>query len=143
MDKYNLEPYYTTLKIAIYMAELAKKEYDEEFDRLDTDGDGIVEYNLGSINVDDLVISGKEKELFDFLNTLDYEVIKAFQVIMYIGRDSSCVEEDGTYNYEETRRFFDKNGWNKDKSIEIHQMIEKFDLATYLKNGCKKLNILL
>ncbi len=59
---------------------------------------------MSSISIDDLVIRGKEKELFDFLNSLDYEVVKSLQVIMYIGRDSSCIEEDGTYNYEKDSR---------------------------------------
>lgn len=141
MDKYDLTPYYTTFKIAIYMAEESYREYKEEFDKQDTDGDGIVATNMSSISIDDLVIRGKEKELFDFLNSLDYEVVKSLQVIMYIGRDSSCIEEDGTYNYEKSRKVFDKQGWNEDKSIEVNQMVEKVHLAEYLKDGLKKLNI--
>lgn len=141
MVENNLAPYYTTLKIAIYMAEKMKEEYDKEFNELDTDGDGIVQYNLSSINIDDLAMKGKERELFDFLNSLDYEVIKVFQVIMYTGRDSSCIEEDGTYDYVRIRKHFDQKGWNKNKSIEVNQMVEKCNLATYLKEGCKKLNI--
>lgn len=143
MSKYGLESYYTTLKIVIYMAEKREREYQEELKKLDTDGDGIIEWDLSKIDIDDLPIKGKEKELFDFLNSLDYEVVKVFQVIMYIGRDSFCEEEDGTYNYTETRKYFDERGWNPDKSIEVYQMVEKVDLATYLKDGCKKLNIVL
>ena len=143
MSKYSLKSYYTTLKIAIYMAEEMEREYHAEFERLDKDGGGIIECNFGEISIGDLAMSEKERELFDFLNSLDYEVVKAFQVIMYIGRDSSCAEEDGTYDYDETRKYFDKRGWDADKSVEVHQMIEKVDLATYLKDGCKKLNIVL
>lgn len=143
MRKYDLEPYYTTFKIALYMAEERYREYEIEFNKMDTDGDGIVEYNLSDINVDDLVIKGKEKELSDFLNTLDYEVVKALQVIMYIGRDSSCMEEDGTYSYELSRERFDRQGWNEDKSIEVCQMVEKKHLYKYLKDGFDKLNIVL
>lgn len=141
MDMYDLTPYYTTFKIALYMSEESYAEYREEFDKLDTDGDGIVSYDLNSINIDDLEMRGKERELFDFLNSLDYEVVKALQVIMYIGRDSSCIEEDGTYSYEKSRKSFDKQGWNPDKSIEVNQMVEKVHLAEYLKEGFKKLNI--
>lgn len=141
MDTYNLTPYYTTFRIAVYMAEESYKEYEENFNKLDADGDGIITYNLSSMNIDDLAIRGKEKELFDFLNTLDYEVVKALQVIMYIGRDSFCEEEDGTYDYEKSRDYFDKQGWNSDKSIEVNQMVEKVHLAEYLKNGFRKLNI--
>lgn len=141
MNKYDLTPYYTTFKIAIHMAEESYREYKEEFDRQDTDGDGIVSYDLSSIDVEDLMISGKEKELFDFLNSLDYEVIKALQVIMYIGRDSACEQKDGTYNYEKSRKDFEKQGWNQDKSIEVNQMVEKVELAEYWKEGLRKLNI--
>ena len=143
MKKYDLEPYYTTFKIALYMAEERYREYKIDFDKKDTDGDGIVEYDLSDIDVDDLVIKGKEKELFDFLNSLDYEVVKALQVIMYIGRDSSCMEDDGTYSYEKTRNSFEQQGWNDDKSIEVHQMVEKIHLYEYLKNGFDKLKIIL
>lgn len=141
MNTYDLTPYYTTFKIALHMAEERYREYKEEFDKLDTDGDGIVSYNLSEIDIDDLAIHGKEKELYDFLNTLDYEVIKTLQVIMYIGRDASCMEDDGTYDYEKTRKSFDEQGWNPDKSIEVNQMVEKVHLAEYLKEGFKKLNI--
>ena len=143
MGKYDLEPYYTTFKIALYMAEERYKEYEIEFNKRDTDGDGIVAYNLCDIDVEDLAIKGKEKELFDFLNSLDYEVVKALQVIMYIGRDSACIEEDGTYNYEKSRNRFDYQGWNGDKSIEVDQMVQKPHLNEYLKKGFEKLNIIL
>lgn len=143
MKKYDLEPYYITFKIALYMAEERYKEYEIEFNKRDTDGDGIVAYNLCDIDVEDLVIKGKEKELFNFLNSLDYEVVKALQVIMYIGRDSDCMEEDGTYNYEKSRERFDYQGWNDDKSIEVDQMVQKPHLNEYLKKGFEKLNIIL
>lgn len=126
MRKYDLEPYYTTFKIALYMA---KERYKE--------------YKVCDTNVDDLARKGKEKELSDFLNSLDYEVIKALQVIMYIGRDSACIENDGTYNYEKTRERFDFQGWDNDKSIEVSQMVQKPQLNEYLKNGFEKLNIIL
>lgn len=143
MKKYDLEPYYTTFKIALYMAEESYREYKIEFDKEDTDGDGIVEYVLSDIDIDDLVIKDKKKELSDFLNSLDYEVVKALQVIMYIGRDSSCMEDDGTYSYVKTRNSFDRQGWDDDKSIEVHQMVQKTHLYEHLKNGFDKLKIVL
>lgn len=130
MKKYNLEPYYTTFKIALYMAEERYKEY-------------MASHKVCDTNVDDLARKGKEKELYDFLNSLDYEVIKALQVIMYIGRDSACIEKDGTYNYEKSRERFDFQGWDNDKSIEVSQMVQKPQLNEYLKNGFEKLNIIL
>lgn len=79
----------------INITEESYRECEENFNKLDADEVGIITYNLRSINIDDLAIRGKEKELYDFLNTLDYEVVKALLVIMYIGRDSFC-KEDGT-----------------------------------------------
>lgn len=144
MNNYDLRHYYNIFKVVIDMADERYKEYKAEFDKADTDGDGIVEYTLSDIgNIDDLAMKGKEKELFDYLNSLDYEVIKALQVIMYIGRDSSCMEDDGTYSYERTRKSFDSTGWNDDKSIEVDQMVQKIHLNEYLRNGLKKLEIVL
>lgn len=144
MKKYDLETYYATFKSVLYKAEERYREYETVFNEKDTDGDGIVEYDLSDIgDVEDLAIKGKEKELFDFLNSLDYEVVKALQVIMYIGRDSSCMEDDGTYSYEKSREYFDQQGWNDDKSIEVYQMVEKVHLNEYLKKGFEKLGIVL
>lgn len=85
--------------------------------------------------------NGKEKDLFDFLNSLDYEVIKTIQTIMYIGRDTYFEEKDGTYNYKNAREIMDRQGWQKDKELEVNQMVGKMPLAKYLKDGFKKLNI--
>lgn len=143
MKKFDLVPYYTTFRIAIYMAEERYKEYKADFDKKDTDGDGIVSFCVNDISdIEDLAYKGKKRELYDFLNSLDYEVVKALQVIMYIGRDSSCQEEDGTYSYEKSREHFDEyQGWDDDKSIEVAQMVEKVRLDEYLKNGFAKLGI--
>ena len=84
---------------------------------------------------------GKEKELIDYLNTLDYEVIKILQVIMYIGRDCSCIEEDATYSYVKTRKRFDLDGWNVSKEIEVNQMTDKCPLYEYWLSGCEKLGV--
>lgn len=95
-----------------------------------------------SWDIDELAYSGKEKELFDYISSLDYEEIKTIQTIMYIGRDGSCAEEDGTYDYFKTRKRMDAKGWNEDKDIEAMQMVEKIPLADYLRKGCEKLNLM-
>lgn len=145
MEKYDLKPYYITFKIAVYMAEERYKEYEVEFAKEDTDGDGIVGHR---VDLDYFEKRAKrsevrKRELSEFLNSLDYEVIKALQVIMYIGKDSNYMESDGTYNYEKTRKCFDHEGWADDKSIEVSQMVEKLPLDKYLKDGFEKLGIVL
>lgn len=93
-------------------------------------------------DIDKLAISGKEKELFEYLSSLDYEIVKVIQTIMYIGRDTSCIREDGTYDYFFTRKCMDQRGWNKDKEIEALQIAEKLPLAEYLRSGCEKINLM-
>lgn len=95
-----------------------------------------------SWDIDELAYSGKEKELFDYISSLDYEEIKTIQTIMYIGRDGSCAEEDGTYDYFKTLKAYGCKGWNEDKDIETMQMVEKIPLADYLRKGCEKLNLM-
>ena len=84
MSKYDLTPYYTTFKIVVYMAEEREKEYAEKFAAKDTDGDGIIVGNLGEIDIEELTVRGKERELFDFLNSLDYELVKTLQVVLWL-----------------------------------------------------------
>ncbi len=95
-----------------------------------------------SWDIDDLAYSGKEKELFDYISALDYEEIKTIQTIMYIGRDGSCAEEDGTYDYFKTRKYMDMKGWNEDKDIEVMQIVQKVPLADYLRDGCRKIDLI-
>jgi len=95
-----------------------------------------------SWKLEDLGYSGKEKELFEYISALEYEEIKTIQTIMYIGRDTSSIQEDGTYDYFKTRECMDKKGWNEDKEIEAMQMVEKIPLADYLRSGCEKLNLM-
>ena len=61
---------------------------------------------------------------------------------MYIGRDSSCSEKDGSYNYFKSRVRFDKDGWNEDKTIEVDQMVGKVPLAEYWENRLNKLRLI-
>lgn len=65
------------------------------------------------------------------------------QTIMYIGRDGSFAEEDGSYDYYESRKAMDKQGWHQDKTIEANQMAEKVPLAEYLFDGCKKIGLVI
>lgn len=141
MNRVNMKEYYDIFKNVLSIAEESKKEYDVKFKELDTDGDGFVKFDLSKIDVDDLLVKGKKKELFDYLNSLDYEIVKILYVIMYIGRDSSCAEEDGSYNYVRTREWFDERGWNKDKCAEVEQMLGKVYFVEYLKAGFEKLDM--
>lgn len=124
----------TEIQNVICLADDMNTEYWEEHE----DGEPI-ELDW---DIDKLAISGKEKELFDYLSSLDYETIKVIQTIMYIGRDASCIREDGTYDYFYTRECMDKRGWNEDKEIEALQIAEKLPLAEYLRNGCQKINLM-
>jgi len=80
----------------------------------------------------------EDKALREYLWNLDYEAIKVLQTIMYIGRDD-FFKKDGTYSYSEARAYFDKDGWQDDKTIEANQICEKSPLASYLLEGCKKI----
>lgn len=129
----DLEKYMNEIQHVIGIADEMHREYWAEH----TDGEA-VELDW---DIDKLAISGKEKELFDYLVSLDYEVIKVLQTIMYIGRDSSSIREDGTYDYFYTRQCMDQRGWNEDKEIEAYQIAQKLPLAEYLRKGCQKIGL--
>lgn len=81
------------------------------------------------------------KILETYLNNLDFEIIKAIQVIMYLGRDEDYLEnESPVERYVNYRLYSNSQGWNK-KDIEIVQMTEKLPLADYLKRGMEILGI--
>lgn len=141
MEKINLNKYGELIKNAIDLAFEYEQDCNEEFRKKDPDGVGYYESDLSSINIDELTPSGKEKELMDFLEENDYELTKILCIMMWVGRDSSLQESDGTYNYSKIRESFDKGGWNTDKSAQINYLVEKFHLYTYLRKGIEKLNI--
>ena len=58
MKSYDLETYYPALREVIRLAELMDEEYDEELKENDTDGDGIVAFDLSDIDIDVLGFSG-------------------------------------------------------------------------------------
>lgn len=83
----------------------------------------------------------KDKQLDNYLNSLEFEHIKILQTIMYLGRDqdydSNLIPEE---IYKEQRKCMDSLGW-EEKHIEVNQMLKKLPLAEYLKKGCNILNI--
>ncbi|PFL14005.1 hypothetical protein COJ07_29250 [Bacillus cereus] len=85
-------------------------------------------------------LARRKKLLNDYLNQLDFEVVKTIQVIMYLGRNRDYDEKDLPEEiYRKQRESFDKHiGWNE-KRIEINQITQKVPLDQYLENG---LNIL-
>ena len=103
--------------------------------------DGIKVDNLDSLDIETLGYSKKEQELFNFLNSLDFESVKIIQTIMYIGRDHDYDKTDSyEARYEDYRKSLDSNGWN-DKEIEVSQIVQKVPLDIYLKDGFDILGI--
>lgn len=102
---------------------------------------GVKVESLDILDLKDLEYSGKEKELVELLESLDFESVKIIQTIMYIGRDRYYNESDEyELRYSKYRESLDLNGWN-DKDIEIDQIVEKLPLDEYLKDGFEILGI--
>lgn len=141
MTQINIEEYGESIKKAIDLALEYEQECNEDFREKDPEEKGYYEADLSSINIDELISSGKEKELIDFLEANDYELTKILCIIMWVGRDSSLQEKDGTYDYSKIREDYDKSGWNPNKSCQIDYLVEKTHLFTYLRKGMEKLNI--
>lgn len=85
--------------------------------------------------------NGWNRELSEYLDNLDYETIKVLQTIMYIGRDSTYMQNDGSYSYEYARKSLDGQGWHDDKTIEANQIAGKTPLGKYLRKGCSKIEL--
>lgn len=103
--------------------------------------DGIKVDDLDSLDIENLGYSKKEQELFNFLNSLDFESVKIIQTIMYIGRDHDYDKTDSyEARYEDYRKSLDSNGWNN-KEIEVSQIVQKVPLDIYLKDGFDILGI--
>lgn len=100
------------------------------------------EVNLEEFELEDLEECEEERNLRIYIESLDYETIKTLQVIMYLGRDMDYDREDTPdLILHKQRKHFDSLGWNKDKDIEVNQMVEKIPLGEYLRNGLEILNI--
>lgn len=83
----------------------------------------------------------KQKQLEEYLNSLNFEQIKILQTIMYLGRDKDYNSDDTPEQiYKNQREYMDDLGW-KEKWIEINQIASKAPLDRYLKSGLKILKI--
>lgn len=143
MATFNLQEYGGPIKKAIELALEYEQEYEEIIRMKDPEGKGYYEADLSSIDINELLPSAKEMELINFLEANDYELTKILCIIMWIGRDSSFQEKDGSYDYCKVREFYDRMGWEEDKSCKIDYLCSKTRLYTYLQKGIKKLNICL
>lgn len=125
---------YETFAKVVKLAEEKNKEYRELYPRGE---ECIVDIS----DIEELKYSQKEKELFDYLDSLDFETVKIIQTIMYLGRDHDyCKEDSFEIRYDKYRKYHELSGWNE-KEVEIMQMVQKIPLDTYLRDGFKILGI--
>jgi len=84
-----------------------------------------------------------DRELFKYLNSLDYEAIKILQTIMLLGRQKDYNKKlFGEAIYVDYREGVDGSiGWHS-KELDINYMTEKEPLNEYLKDGLKILGII-
>lgn len=107
----------------------------------------IDDINQGIISIADLIKKNDtrwenyRKEFDTYLNSLDFEVVKIIQTIMYLGRDEGYDKNDSVKEiYRKRREYFD-DGWNT-QEIEVNQILGKGpSLYGYLLNGLKILKI--
>lgn len=85
------------------------------------------------------IIYSYKSDLKYYLLSLDYDLIKILQTIMYIGRDNdySQLEPISRVNKVNEQLEDTRNG----KEIEIQGMLDKEPLYKYLKKGFKRLQI--
>lgn len=141
MVRLDLEKYGEDLKQALALAARLELENNEKFRKQDIEGKGYIVCDLSSVDIDDLVAKGVQRELMDFLVEKDYELTKILCIIMWVGRDSSLQETNGTYDYSKIRESFDRRGWEPNKLGQIDYLTEKMNLFTYLQKGLQKLKI--
>ena len=128
-----LSKYADCIKKTTTLAQVIKGEEDTQISKIE---------DL-SFDIEDLQLKGAELELYKYLCALDFESLAVIQTLMSIGRDYSCVEDDGTYNYHNVRKYMDDLGWPDDKEDTANYLSEKFPLAEYLMEGCKKIGFTL
>lgn len=77
-----------------------------------------------------------DKELFNYLDSLDYETLKVIQTIMYLGKNNDYNRDLlGEDIYIDYRQYMDEIiGWNT-KEEAVLKIDEKSQLADYLENG--------
>ena len=84
----------------------------------------------------------KEAELRDYLGTLDFELIKDIQTVMYLGRDRDYDKNESfDERFASERKHMDANGWSE-REVEIEIIIEKTGLLSeYLRKGMEILGV--
>jgi len=103
---------------------------------------GLQEYENYQKSNNKKIVDKSESQLEKYMSSLDFETIKIIQTIMYLGKDEEYNKNDTPQQiYTKERSNFDHQGWNKDKNVEINQMVEKVPFDQYLLNGFKILNI--
>lgn len=124
-------------KIAIFKSviDLARRRREaDENESINVSSEGYKKYK-------EYKVSEEEKALDSYFNSLDFEVVKMIQSIMYLGRDRDYDKSDlPSEIYRKNREYMDQLGWAT-KEIEINQMVEKLPLDTYLQNGFRILEI--
>lgn len=116
-----------------YVREVLKLLYEKEQSPSET--------NLSGKELLQKIAKRTEEPVYKYLDSLDMEIIKFIQTVMYIGRDYSGKEEKTPRMiYNEQKEELDFVGWNT-KSIEINQMMGKAPLANYLREGLSKLEL--
>lgn len=84
-----------------------------------------------------------KKDVIEFLNNLDMDLIKEIQIILYIGcKDNKCEsKEEAEKLFNKTMESFDMlKGW-RTKDIEIKNMVIDNPLNEYFKNGIEILKL--
>lgn len=96
--------------------------------------------DMADVEDGDEIYKKKEDELFNYLNELDYNVVKIIQTIMYLGRDKEYFKEDPPeLIYKKLEKDLEQS-WN-DKEVEVYQIFQKMPLDRYLKDGFEILKI--
>ncbi|OSA92662.1 UNVERIFIED_ORG: hypothetical protein B2H93_13975 [Clostridium botulinum] len=85
-----------------------------------------------------ILVNQATEELENFLNALDFEVVKTIQTIMYLGRDKDYENDIPIDRFKKVKKGLI---WNNQKSIEVNQIVSKLPLDKYLEEGFKILGI--
>ena len=94
----------------------------------------------GAEGIENLVTGRKQDELFNYLNSLEFDTLRIVASIMFVGRNSAYAYNDNCWNffivvYENARLNFTEKGHLVEHVYKIVQ------LPKYLKDGCKKIGL--
>lgn len=78
------------------------------------------------------------KMMTSYLVNLGIDNLRTIITIMYIGRDSSLENENGSYDFYEIKIKMDKQ-WH-DVKLTANQIAQKTPLKRYLEQGLEKIN---